>query len=123
MRHPTSHAPRFTLFIHPATLSAFRGCTGRLRVADGRLVLPRVRDHLGELLRVKLGRLEPVVAGGVALVGIVGTTYGAFSHVTQVNAPSACSILVGGFWLGNALARHDLPLFPRRHQPPEGQQS
>jgi hypothetical protein len=69
-----------------------------------------------------MSRLEPVVAAGLALIGIVLAAIGAFNHVGQLSAPSACGILVGGFWLGNALARHDVPLFPTRGQPTEGEQ-
>jgi hypothetical protein len=49
--------------------------------------------------------LEPLLAGLMTLVGIALTTFGALAHVAQAVAPGALLILVGGGWLGNALAR------------------
>jgi hypothetical protein len=60
---------------------------------------------------VTRSRLEPVLAAVAALVGIALTTIGAFAHVAWLSAPGATLILVGGAWLGNALARHGVRLF------------
>jgi uncharacterized membrane protein HdeD (DUF308 family) len=49
--------------------------------------------------------LEPTLAVLAALVGIVLTSFGAFTHVATAMAPGATLCLVGGAWLGNALAR------------------
>jgi uncharacterized membrane protein YjjP (DUF1212 family) len=49
--------------------------------------------------------LEPLGAALVTLVGIALTTTGAVVHFATAMAPGALLILVGGAWLGNALAR------------------
>jgi hypothetical protein len=46
------------------------------------------------------------------LVGLALTTGGAVNHVAQASAPGALLILLGGGWLGNALARQDVRLLP-----------
>ena len=56
--------------------------------------------------------LEPGVAALLTLVGMVLTTVGALSHIGVAIAPGALLVLVGGSWLGNALARHDVRLLP-----------
>jgi len=55
--------------------------------------------------------LEPLLAALLTLVGIALTTAGAIVHVGPAVAPGALLILVGGGWLGNALARRDVRLF------------
>jgi hypothetical protein len=40
------------------------------------------------------------------------TTYGALVHAGALMAPGSVLILGGGAWLGNALARRDVRLFP-----------
>jgi len=50
-------------------------------------------------------RLEPVLAALVTLIGVALTSFGAFSHTAQAMAPGAALALIGGGWLGNALAR------------------
>ena len=49
--------------------------------------------------------LEPLLATLTTLVGLALTTFGAVVHAGQAMAPGAFLILVGGGWLGNALAR------------------
>ena len=58
------------------------------------------------------GWLEPGLAAMVALVGIGLTSAGAFVHAAQAVAPGALLVLLGGGWLGNALARRDVRLLP-----------
>jgi hypothetical protein len=48
---------------------------------------------------------EPVLAVLTTLIGITLTTLGAVLNVGTAVAPGALLILVGGGWLGNALAR------------------
>jgi hypothetical protein len=50
--------------------------------------------------------LEPALAALVALVGIALTSFGAFTHTATAMAPGAVLALLGGGWVGNALARH-----------------
>jgi hypothetical protein len=57
-------------------------------------------------------RLETVLAALVILVGIALTSAGVFAHIGPAVAPGALLTLVGGGWLGNSLARHDVRLFP-----------
>jgi hypothetical protein len=57
--------------------------------------------------------LEPLLAALTTLLGIGLTTAGALTHVAPIVAPGALLIFVGGAWLGNALARHDVRLFSR----------
>jgi len=56
--------------------------------------------------------LEAVLAALLTLVGIGLTSAGVFAHIGQAIAPGALLTLVGGGWLGNALARRDVRLFP-----------
>ena len=57
--------------------------------------------------------LEPLLAALVTLLGIGLTTAGAVLDAHTLFAPGALLITVGGGWLGNALARHDIRLFSR----------
>lgn len=63
---------------------------------------------------------ETAGAAVVSILGIVATTYGAFAHVAQLSAPGSTAILLGGAWLGSALARRGVQLFPSDAEP-EGQ--
>ena len=54
--------------------------------------------------------LEPLLAALLTLVGIALTSAGAIVHAGPAVAPGALLILVGGGWLGNALARRDVLL-------------
>jgi hypothetical protein len=56
--------------------------------------------------------LEPLLAALLTLAGIALTTAGALIHAATAVAPGALLTLVGGAWLGNALARHDVRLLP-----------
>jgi hypothetical protein len=56
--------------------------------------------------------LEPLLATAVMVIGLGLTTAGALVHAAQAVAPGAVLILVGGAWLGNALARKDVRLLP-----------
>jgi hypothetical protein len=58
--------------------------------------------------------LEPLLAALVTLLGIGLTTAGAVLDAHATFAPGALLITVGGGWLGNALARHDIRLLPGR---------
>jgi hypothetical protein len=58
--------------------------------------------------------IEVVVSALLAVGGIVLTSVGVLGHVGTLVAPGALLILVGGGWLGNALARRDVRLFPTR---------
>jgi hypothetical protein len=55
---------------------------------------------------------EPLLAALVALVGIALTVWGALSHGGPMVAPGSALILIGGGWLGNALARNDVLIVP-----------
>jgi uncharacterized membrane protein HdeD (DUF308 family) len=55
---------------------------------------------------------EVATAVLLALVGIVMTTWAAFTHTAALVVPGATMIFVGSAWLGNALARRDVRLFP-----------
>ena len=55
--------------------------------------------------------VELVVAATLTLLGMVLTAYGAVAHAGWTSAPGATATLVGGAWLGNVLARRDVPLF------------
>lgn len=59
-------------------------------------------------------RVEVAVALVLTVLGIVVTTWAIFHHTGPLVAPGATLIFGGSAWLGNALARHDVPLFPRR---------
>jgi hypothetical protein len=56
--------------------------------------------------------MEPILAAVVTLVGIGLTTVGVFTHTGTAIAPGALLLFVGGGWLGNSLARHDVRLLP-----------
>jgi hypothetical protein len=56
--------------------------------------------------------LEPGLATIVTVLGIALTTVGALVHAAQAVAPGALLTLVGAAWLGNALARREVRLFP-----------
>jgi hypothetical protein len=58
-------------------------------------------------------RLEFTVALILTVLGLAMTTWGVFHHTGPLVAPGATLIFGGSAWIGNALARHDLPLFPR----------
>ena len=55
-------------------------------------------------------RLEAAAASVLALLGVVLTSIGIFGHVATLVAPGAALIVIGGAWLGNALARADVRL-------------
>ena len=57
--------------------------------------------------------LEPLLAALVTLLGIGLTTVGAVLDAHAAFAPGALLVLVGGGWLGNALARADIRLLPK----------
>jgi hypothetical protein len=65
-------------------------------------------------------KTEPAAAALVAVLGMAMTTWGAVNHGGPWIAPGATLIVVGGAWLGNALARRDVDLFrssrPERSQ-------
>jgi hypothetical protein len=50
-------------------------------------------------------RVEAAISGVLALLGVVLTSVGIFGHVATLVAPGAALIVIGGAWLGNALAR------------------
>jgi hypothetical protein len=56
--------------------------------------------------------LEPVLAALVTLLGIALTSGGVFTHTGPAIAPGALLALVGGGWLGVALARRHVRLLP-----------
>lgn len=58
------------------------------------------------------GRVEPVGAALVAVLGMGLTTYGALTHTAPLLAPGSALVLGGGAWLGNLLARRNVRLFP-----------
>jgi hypothetical protein len=62
-------------------------------------------------------RVEVAAALVLTVLGIVVTTWGVFHHTGPLIAPGATLIFSGSAWLGNALARHDVALFPRRPGP------
>jgi hypothetical protein len=51
--------------------------------------------------------------------GAALTTIGALSHGGPLIAPGSALILVGAAWLGNALARRDVRLFPAAAPAPD----
>ncbi len=55
-------------------------------------------------------RVAAATAGVLALLGVVLTSVGIFGHVATLIAPGAALIVIGGAWLGNALARADVHL-------------
>jgi hypothetical protein len=59
--------------------------------------------------------LEPALAALVTLIGIALTGGGVFAHLSTAVAPGALLTLLGGGWLGNSLARRDVPLIPGLH--------
>ena len=56
--------------------------------------------------------LEPALAALVTLVGIALTSFGVFTHSGPALAPGALLAMVGGAWLGIALARRNVRLLP-----------
>jgi hypothetical protein len=62
--------------------------------------------------------LEPVLAALVAVLGVVLTTFGVFTHTGTAVAPGALLTFVGGTWLGISLARRDLGHWPGGVSPP-----
>jgi hypothetical protein len=66
---------------------------------------------------------ELILAAALTLVGVVLTAYGAVAHAGWTSAPGATATLVGGAWLGNVLARRDVPLFGQRATGAEGSDS
>ena len=62
-------------------------------------------------------RVEFAAALVVTVLGLAMTTWGIFHHVGPLVAPGATLIFAGSAWLGNALARHDVPLWARRPGP------
>jgi hypothetical protein len=69
------------------------------------------------------GLAELILAAALTLVGIVLTAYGAVAHAGWTSAPGATATLVGGGWLGNVLARRDVPLFGQHATGPEGSEA
>ena len=51
------------------------------------------------------------LASILALLGVAMTTQGAANHGGPLVAPGATFLVLGGAWLGNALARLDVRLF------------
>jgi hypothetical protein len=66
---------------------------------------------------------ELIVAAALTLVGMALTAYGAVAHAGWTSAPGATATLVGGAWLGNVLARRDVPLFGQHATGAEGSES
>jgi hypothetical protein len=58
------------------------------------------------------GRAEAPVALVLTILGMALTTWAAFTHSAHLVVPGATLITVGGAWLGNALARGNVRLFP-----------
>lgn len=56
--------------------------------------------------------LETLAAAVVAIVGMVLTSVGAFADLHRFLAPGSALVLAGGAWLGNALARRGVRIFP-----------
>lgn len=57
-------------------------------------------------------RAELPAALVLTLVGIALAAWAVFTHTAPLVAPGAALIFLGGAWLGSALARHDVRLFP-----------
>lgn len=68
-------------------------------------------------------RAELSAAFAVTLIGILLAGWAVFQHAAPLVAPSAALIFLGGAWLGNALARHDVRLFPSRPASEQGEES
>lgn len=49
--------------------------------------------------------IQPAIAALVTVLGAALTTTGVLAHIAPLVAPGSLLILVGGGWLGNALAR------------------
>lgn len=64
--------------------------------------------------------VELVVSGVLTLVGVALTAYGAAFHAGWTSTPGATATLVGGAWLGNVLARRDVPIYGEHAAGPEG---
>ncbi len=56
--------------------------------------------------------LEPGAAAAIMLIGLGLTTAGAVVPAAPIVAPGALLALLGGGWLGNALARRDVRVLP-----------
>jgi hypothetical protein len=61
---------------------------------------------------VAANRAEVPVAVSLTALGIAMTSWAALSHTAPLVAPGAALVFFGGAWTGNALARHDVRLFP-----------
>ncbi|MFN0074505.1 MAG: hypothetical protein ACKVVP_23740 [Chloroflexota bacterium] len=57
-------------------------------------------------------QVELPLATVVTVIGIVMTSSALLTHAALLVAPGAMLITLGGVWLGNALARHGVVLFP-----------
>jgi hypothetical protein len=56
-------------------------------------------------------QLEIALATVLTVLGIILTSWSVMGHVALLVAPGALLITLGGAWLGNAMARHDVRLF------------
>ena len=56
--------------------------------------------------------VQPALAALVTLLGATLTTTGVLTHVAQLVAPGSFFVLIGGAWLGNALARRNIRRLP-----------
>ena len=69
-------------------------------------------------------KAQPIVALIVTILGMAITSWAAFTHTAALVVPGATLITLGGAWLGNALARADVRIFPvhsEGEQPPGGE--
>jgi hypothetical protein len=57
-------------------------------------------------------RAEPIAAFVLTVLGMALTTWAAFTHAAHLVVPGATLVTGGAAWLGNALARRDVQLFP-----------
>ena len=57
-------------------------------------------------------KVEPIIALFLTIAGMAITTWAAFTHTAALVVPGATLITLGGAWLGNALARADVRIFP-----------
>ena len=65
--------------------------------------------------------VERVAAVAIALVGAALIVVGSMAHLDWLKAPGALAITAGGAWLGVALARQNVLLFPDRAREREGE--
>ena len=68
--------------------------------------------------------VEPIIALVLTILGMGLTTWAAFTHAAALVVPGATLITVGGAWLGYALARAEVRIFPfhpEGEQPPGGE--